>query len=248
MTLVIKRIPALLCAFGLTVSLSGCFQEEPVQTEERPTITVPTVDKTQSPGEMLHAALAQAQTLEAYAIDYVINTAGNRYALSGQLKKQEDGSWTAWIYSCSFTQDGTTENEVERFYQGQMCYELVEGTAQSIPTEGPQKDPERILKTVQLPGDVSAMIDGLADRTLHAIPQYDGSMVFQVENLPPEEFVQLVYGTTQPTTVTAGEVNAIRLTIAPEGHLSGVEYTTEGYQLTLNCHLIEDVQTPEWIN
>lgn len=234
-----KQIGCALLCLGLTAAVCGCAQE-PMPTESETTeITLPTLDQAQTPLEMLDAAVEQTRALDAFAIDYVRIVGEDRFALSAQLQVEADGSCTALVISKTFTEDGTTEEEVIRYYRDAACYEKGSPMQeQDIPYT-----PSQILN--QIP-QYSGFINAICTQPLNAIPSQDGSFRFQAENLSWEIVHDIL---PEGIAGLSEEGYTAVLTLAPEGHLSELECTGADLHITLTITAqTEDqpIPAPDW--
>lgn len=238
-----KRIGCLLLCLGIIAAICGCTQEPEVTEPETTEITFPTLDQEKTPLEMLDAAVEQTRALDAFAIDYVRIVGEDRFALSAQLQVEADGSCTALTITRRFTEDGTTEEETSRYYHGTLCCE--KGMA-PLEQDTPYT-PSQILSQVP---QFSGLTKALSSQPLNVIPSYDGSFRFQTEDLSWEDFSPLLCGcVTEAPEETEGYRAA--LTIAPEGHLSALEFTGGDIRITLTITVLKEDQpitAPEWIS
>lgn len=236
-----KRLLCLVCAAAMAVTLWGCEpQEEP---EETTGPTMPTLNQQQSPEEILRAAAEKAKALEAYDLDYVTILGQDRFALSGQIRKEADGSHTALTMHCTFSEEGVTANEVDRYYRGSLCWERTGEQVQQVPS-GSAYTPEEIFGQVrQFPQE---LIGAFCAHELNAIPSQDGSFRFQVEELTGEVFEKL---TGLPCS-SEEAVGIVALTVSAEGYLGGLEFTAPDAQLTLTLRTPEEegaITAPDWV-
>lgn len=248
----IKRIGCFLLCLMLTMAVCACDQEPAPTTEETLDVTVPTLDKSKTPQEMLSSAAEQTRKLEAFCIDYVRIVGEERSALSAQLQKEADSSYTALTLSCGFSPEGVTIDEVDRYYQGKFCYEHRQGEVQRLDSDS-SYSLSRILSEMQELKDRSGLMQELGSHPLNVIPSYGGAFRYEVEDLTRENFIALLYGTAtkpQEDILPEGDLT-VALTVAPEGHLSALEFISGTITVTLTIAPLEEdqkVTPPEWIN
>lgn len=234
-----KRLSGLMCAAAMMLCLWGCWGEDPQPTEETTQYTLPTLNQALTPDEMLGQALTQTQGLDAFFVDYVHILGQERFAFSAQVEIREAGCTAETIYG-SFSEDGTMEDPVYRYYEDTTCFEKNGTQVQMLSSESPYSLSEIFAQLPTLP---EGLTDRYSGRTLHAIPGEDGSMRFQLSNLTPEEFETI-------TGLSCGEGEAtVVLTVAPEGYLSGVAFTAPDVQVTLTIQQATDrepLTRPDW--
>ena len=242
----IKPFLAVLFCGALILFLCACSREPGPSPEETTDWTVPTLDQSQTPNQLLTAAAQKTRSLEAFAVDYVRNMGEDRFALSGQVRSDE-GGYRAETLTCSFTPDGTTTDEVSRYYQGNLCWEQLPEGVEKTEVDAPY-DLSQILAPIAEFQNREDLIDTFSNLPIHAVPSYDGSFCFQIRELTWDEFSPLLYGVA--TEYREEGAFSVTLTVAPEGHLSQLEFTGDTLQLTLTLRPLEEdeqVTPPEWV-
>lgn len=233
-----KRITCLLCAISLF--LCGCWEEPAKPTEETTEFTIPTLNETQTPDDILRSAADLTKGLDAFFVDYVRIMDQERFALSAQVEIK-DGYCAAQTLQGSFTEDGTIENPVYRYYQDTLCFEKKEEQVQQLSSESPYT----LLQILEeIPPIPHGMTDRFSGRPLHAIPSEDGTMCFQLSDLKASEFEAI----TGMACEEGG--STVALTVAKEGYLSGITFTAPNIQMTLTVRQAtedEPLIRPDWI-
>jgi hypothetical protein len=226
----IKPFLAVLFAGALILFLCACGKEPEPISDETSDITVPTLDQSQTPGQLLSTAAAKTRSLEAFSIDYVRNRGEDRFALSGQIRADGSGGYRAQTLTCNFNPDGTTVNEVARYYQGSLCYEQLPDGVQQWEGDAPY-DLAQILPDLAEFQNRQDLIAAFSSLPMNVIPSYDGSFLYQLENLTQDELSTLLYGNINADLPEGSYTAAI--TVAPEGYLSSLEFTGTDFQVCL---------------
>ena len=236
-----KKRLCLICAVVLSLILCGCWGDPSEPTEETTEFTLPTLNETQTPDSILRSAADLTKGLDAFFVDYVRILGQERFALSGQAEIKDDHC-TAQTLCGSFTEEGTMEAPVYRYYENATCFEKKEEQVQQLSSESPYT----LLQIFEdIPPIPKGLVDRFSGRSLHAIPGEDGSMRFQLSNLTPTEFEAITGFPCEE-----GE-NSVSLSVDSEGYLSKIAFTAPELQITLTIRQAtedEPLTKPDWIS
>ena len=232
-----QKIGCGLLCLVMILTLWGCWEEPAEPTEETTEFTIPTLNEALTPDEILRSAADLTRGLDAFFVDYVRILGQERFAMSAQVEIK-DGHCTAQTLRGSFSEDGTMEDPVYRYYQDTLCFEKKQEQVQQLSSESPYT----LLQILEeIPPIPPGLTDRFSGRTLHAIPSEDGSMRFQLSDLTASEF--------EAITGMACEEGTVALTVAKEGYLSGVAFTGPDVQMTLTIRQAtedEPLTKPDW--
>ena len=243
MIMKIKQLLAALCCLAILFCLCAC-NEEPTPTQDTTDITFPTLDESKTPLELLHNAADAAHALPGFSLDYIRIIGQERFALSGRVQQETDGSYTGEIISGTFTQTGTLEHPVTRRYQGNTCCEQGEQGEQLLEQPDPYTLEEILSQVVEFQGRRD-LIQQFSTLPMTVSPSQDGSFQYRLEALTLETFALLLYGNANaplPETIQEEDL-LITLTTAPEGYLSRLEFTANQLQISLTIQALQPEQS-----
>lgn len=225
----VKKIVVLMICV-MTVFLAACGQKVEPVADPTTESTFPTLDENRTPVELLQEAADATRSLGDFTVEYVRITLQERVGLSATVQSGDNGTYTAETRFGTLSAEGKMETPVWRSYQGNTCKEQGPEGGQILQNASPYTLPQ-ILEGVTEFNGRTGLIRQFSNYPMNVIPSYDGSFLYQLENLTQDELSTLLYGNINADLPEGSYTAAI--TVAPNGYLSSLEFTGTDFQVCL---------------